>query len=130
MFKILVGIILAVTFVVSNAPTRSAKHYADDFNKKKQEDKLKVKNKKLERARAQKTLKRLRKMCRNTNFRHLSVEQLIRLSERWRVPVSSIKFVKINFDGAFFGCEIYYDSSKGVKVVTGPDIFGFDWVND
>ena len=89
-----------------------------------------MENKKLERARAQKTLKRLRKMCRNTNFRHLSVEQLIRLSERWRVPVSSIKFVKINFDGAFFGCEIYYDSSKGVKVVTGPDIFGFDWVND
>jgi len=102
--------------------SHAASHYEGDVDRKKQAEVIENQNQRLKRLRWLKSSNRRRQeiksLCKNFNFNRLPKDILIRLSTDWRVSVKSIVFVKKVPAEGDNGCEVFYDTPRGVKIVT------------
>lgn len=101
--------------------SHAASHYEGDVDRKKQAEVIENKNQRLERLRwlkrSNKRKQEIKSICGNFNFNRLPKDILIRLSTDWRVSLKSIVFVKKVSTRDDDGCEVFYDTPRGVKIV-------------
>ena len=108
---------VGIAFIFLSSHAFGSSHLASKFENLKKEIAVQEQSDAIRKRQSRQRLEEIKQLCRETNFAKLPQRTLINLAKSWGVPLRSISFVRIDFNS--MGCDILFDTDKGVRNVEG-----------